>query len=146
MSEDSKTTSPTPAAKPDTPKAADSTPTTPGKGDSSKSDSGKSSRESVGGASAVHYGFFSNVKTPQYRSGWDEIWSKGNKKQKEAPPAKARAKEPKVISLSFDELPGDIQDSLAAIARAKLKRSRIDYDSRAKTGAVTWRIDCEVKR
>ena len=141
MSEDSKTTSPTPAAKSDTSKAADSTPATPDKGDS-----GKSSRESVGGSSAVHYGFFSNVKTPQYRSGWDEIWSKGNKKQKEAPPAKARAKEPKVISLSFDELPGDIQDSLAAIARAKLKRSRIDYDSRAKTGAVTWRIDCEVKR
>ena len=40
----------------------------------------KSSRESIGGSSAVHYGFFSNIKTPEYRSGWDDIWSKKKSK------------------------------------------------------------------
>jgi hypothetical protein len=140
MSEQSKSTSSSSAAKSDTSKAADSTPATPDKGDS-----GKSSRESVGGSSAVHYGFFSNVKTPQYRSGWDEIWNKDNKKKKKKPAAaKAPTREPKAISLSFDELPDEVRDGLAEAARAKLKRSRISYDSRAKAGAVVWRIDCEV--
>ena len=31
---------------------------------------GKSARESIGGAKEVHYGYFSNVKTPEYLEGW----------------------------------------------------------------------------
>ena len=42
--------------------------------ESSSSPPTKSARESVGGKSEVHYGYFSNVKTPEYRSGWDSIW------------------------------------------------------------------------
>jgi len=118
--------------------ASDSTSSTAG-----SSESGKSSRESIGGAGAVHYGFFSNVKTPKYRSGWDDIWSKGSKPKKQTP---ARAKEPVVISLALDELPDDLQKSLAEFARARLKKSRINYDKRAQAGAVTWRVTCEVKR
>ena len=151
MSEQTKSTptpksSPTPAAskstetasKSDSTKAPESTSSTTDKGEG-----GKSSRESIGGASAVHYGYFSNVKTPKYRSGWDDIWSKGTKPKKKKP---ARTNEPIAISLALDELPDELQKSLADIARAHLKKSRINYDNRAKVGAVTWRIDCEVKR
>ena len=122
----------------DTAKAPDSTSSTTDKGEG-----GKSSRESIGGASAVHYGYFSNVKTPKYRSGWDDIWSKETKPKKKKP---ARTIEPISISLALDELPDELQKSLADIARAHLKKSRINYDNRAKAGAVTWRIDCEIKR
>ena len=126
------------ASKSDSAKSSDSTPSS-----TSKSEGGKSSRESIGGAGAVHYGFFSNVKTPKYRSGWDDIWSAETKPKKKK---QARAKEPIVISLASDDLPDELQKSLAEIARAQLKKSRINYDNRAKAGAVTWRIDCEVKR
>ena len=126
------------ASKSDTDKASDSTSST-----TSKSEGGKSSRESIGGASAVHYGFFSNVKTPKYRSGWDDIWSRETKPIKKKP---ARTKKPVVISLALDELPEEVQRGVTDFARALLKKSRINYDKYAKAGAVTWRIDCEVKR
>lgn len=116
---------------------------------------GKSSRESVGGASAVHYGFFSNIKSPEYKSGWDEIW--GEKKSKKKTAAKtmtstrttqkaAKKKTPVVVNLSLTDLPDDVQQALAAAARAKLKKSRVSYDNRHKAGAVSWHIECEVKR
>ncbi len=140
------------APKSDTVKASDSTTSDSTSSDSTSSDSnssttsksegGKSSRESIGGASAVHYGFFSNVKTPKYRSGWDDIWSKETKPKKKQP---AQAKQPIVISLALDELPDELRKSLADVARAQLKISRINYDKCDKAGAVTWRIDCEVK-
>jgi hypothetical protein len=110
---------------------------------SSKSDGGKSSRESVGGSSAVHYGFFSNVKNPKYRSGWDDIWSKESKPKKKKP---ASAKEPVIVNLDLTDLSIEIQKGIADAARAKLKKSRINYDNRDKAGAITWRIECEVKR
>ena len=37
-------------------------------------EAGKSARDSAGGKADVHYGYFSSVRTPAYRSGWDEIW------------------------------------------------------------------------
>ncbi len=136
------------APKSDTVKASDSTTSDSRSSDSnssttSKSEGGKSSRESIGGASAVHYGFFSNVKTPKYRSGWDDIWSRETKPIKKKP---ARTKKPVVISLALDELPEEVQKGITDFARALLKKSRINYDKYAKAGAVTWRIDCEVKR
>ncbi len=51
-------------------------------GDSSEN---KSSKDSVGGASAVHYGYFSNVRSDDYRDGWDDIWKKKS-------PAKSKPK------------------------------------------------------
>jgi len=144
MSEKSKSTpAATTASKPaeaapkaDTAKTSKAVSTTNGSGEA-----GKSSKESVGGASAVHYGFFSNVKTPEYRAGWDEIWSKKSKPKKERA---TRRKEPVSISLAFDDLPADLQSGLTELARAKLRKSRIGYDKRAAAGAVAWRIDCKV--
>ena len=49
---------------------------------SSSSDgaAGKSTRDAVGGAKEVHYGYFSSVRNENYRSGWDDIWGKKEKK------------------------------------------------------------------
>ena len=133
------------------------TSTTEGPSSSSTAGDSKSSRESVGGSGAVHYGFFSNIKSPEYKSGWDDIW--GNEKSsgkkftgKKAPQKKAvarktvRKREPVLISLSLADLPPHIQEELASVARAKLKKSRVNYDNRLKAGAVSWHIECEVKR
>lgn len=118
---------------------------------SSGGEAGKSARESVGGAAVGHYGYFSNIKTPEYKSGWDDIW--GNKKKsggKDKAAAKPKAapvrKEPRVAAFDFEDLPTDIQAGLAAAARAQLKKARVNYDSRNKAGAVTWRIECKVER
>ena len=140
--------------------ASTSASTTTSTSSGSGGEAGKSSRESIGGAKAVHYGYFSNIKTPEYKSGWDSIW--GNKKsafadnpdQAAAQTPKARtgrgkvpkAKEPVLISLSVEDLPGDVQRQLVEMARVQLKKSRVNYDSRDKAGAVSWRIECEVRR
>jgi hypothetical protein len=117
----------------------------------SSSEGGKSARESIGGAAVGHYGYFSNIKTPEYKSGWDDIWgqkkSGGSKKtsaagQKAAPKPKA----PRVVSLDFEDLPADLQAALAKEARAQFKKARVNYDARDKAGAVSWRIDCTVER
>ena len=112
---------------------------------------GKSSRESVGGASAVHYGYFSNIKSPEYKSGWDEIWGEKSKPRKKTAAKNlsqktTRKKEPLVVRLSMDDLPESIRKGLAAAARDELKKSRVNYDNRQKAGAVSWRIECEIKR
>ena len=121
---------------------------------SSGGDSGKSARESVGGAAVGHYGYFSNIKTPEYKSGWDDIWGKktksGTKKKAaakaKAAPSRPARKEPRVAAFDFEDLPADIQAGLAAAARAQLKKARVNYDTRDKAGAVTWRIECTVER
>ena len=119
---------------------------------SSSAESGeKSAKDSVGGAAVGHYGYFSNIKTPEYKSGWDDIW--GGKKSggaKKKAPAKKKAapkrKEPRVVAFDFEDLPADLQAGLADAARAQLKKSRINYAARDKAGAVTWRIECTVER
>ena len=49
-------------------------------GSESGTEGGKSARESIGGKADVHYGYFSSVRSPAYRSGWDAIWGSGNGK------------------------------------------------------------------
>lgn len=112
---------------------------------------GKSARDSIGGAAVGHYGYFSNIKTPEYKSGWDDIWGKkdtGAKKKKAVakPKAAPKPKAPRVVSFDFEDLPAELQAALAKEARAQLKKARINYDNRDKAGAVTWRIDCTVER
>ncbi|MAI49263.1 MAG: hypothetical protein CMM16_01700 [Rhodospirillaceae bacterium] len=118
---------------------------------SNKGDGGKSARESVGGAEVGHYGYFSNIKTPEYKSGWDDIWGEKKSddiKKKVATKRKAAPKStaPREVSLDFETLPVDLQVALASEARKQLKKSRINYDHRDKAGAVSWRIDCRVER
>ena len=105
-------------------------------------ESGKSSKESIGGASSVHYGFFSNIKTPEYRSGWDDIWSK-NKKAKKTRSVKGR--QPKTVSIKFNELPTAVQQGLIDAAKSELKNSRINYSNRVKRNKISWQIKCNVE-
>ena len=122
-------------------------------------EAGKSARDSIGGKSDVHYGYFSSVRTPAYRSGWDDIWGSQNGKNGEdadgtpgqgraaraSRPAKARKRrEPITVTLDLDTLPPELKDCLVEIASAELKKSRVSYARRDKAGAIDWRITCRV--
>ena len=125
-------------------------------------DAGKSARESAGGKSDVHYGYFSSVRTPEYRSGWDAIWggkngdnAVGGDNGDETPrrraaarasrPAKARKRrDPITVTLDLDDLPAELRQGLVEIASARLKESRVSYARRDKAGAIDWRITCRV--
>ena len=120
-------------------------------------DAGKSARESAGGKADVHYGYFSSVRTPAYRSGWDSIWGskngEGGEDEDETPrqrraaragrAAKARKRrDPITVTLDLDALPPELKDGLVEIASAELKKSRVSYVRRDKAGAIDWRITC----
>ena len=144
----------TPAASPDT-KSSDG-----GKDSASDSgtDAGKSARESAGGKADAHYGYFSSVRTPAYRSGWDAIWGSENggdtdngdetprrRAARASRPAKARKRrDPITVTLDLDDLPPSLKDGLVEIASARLKKSRVSYARRDKAGAIDWRITCRV--
>ncbi|MDE0389030.1 MAG: hypothetical protein OXI75_10055 [Rhodospirillales bacterium] len=121
-------------------------------------EAGKSARDSAGGKADVHYGYFSSVRTPEYRSGWDAIWGSENGKNgadedetprqrrtaarasRTAKPRKRR--EPITVTLDLDTLPPELKDGLVEIASAELKKSRVSYARRDKAGAIDWRITC----
>ena len=125
-------------------------------------EAGKSARESAGGKADVHYGYFSSVRTPAYRSGWDAIWGSENgdsaengADQDETPrqrraarasrASKARKRrDPITVTLDLDALPPELKDGLVEIASAELKKSRVSYARRDKAGAIDWRITCRV--
>ena len=118
---------------------------------SSSAESGeKSAKDSVGGAAVGHYGYFSNIKSPEYKSGWDDIWGKekksGGKKKTAGKKSTPKPRAPFVVSLDFEDLPKGVRDGLADAVRDQLKKKRISYDTCAKKGEVDWKLDCEVKR
>ena len=129
-----------------------STPKSTESGDSGNS-GGKSAKESIGGATDIHYGFFSSVRTPAYRSGWDEIWAK-----KEARPARKKSAnttpkhksktgaKPTIVNLSISDLPENVQESLVETARLKMRKSRSNFDKLDALGLVDWTIDVTVNR
>jgi hypothetical protein len=98
----------------------------------------------------VHYGYFSSVRTPAYRSGWDDIWGKGNGKKpsRAKKAAKPRKKpDPITLTLDLDDLPAKLRNGLVDVARAELKKqSRLSYERREKAGAIDWRITCRIDR
>ena len=114
---------------------------------------GKSAKESIGGATDIHYGFFSSVRTPAYRSGWDEIWAK-----KEARPARKKGAnstsknksksgaKPTTVNLSISDFPENVQEGLVETARLKMRKSRSNYDKLDALGLVDWTIDVTVNR
>ena len=146
------------AAPKDKESAASADKTSSESGKDSGKEAGKSARESAGGKSDVHYGYFSSVRTPAYRSGWDAIWGSengddadnrdetpGRQAARASRPAKARKRrEPITVTLDLDDLPPDLKDGLVEIASARLKESRVSYARRDKAGAIDWRITCRV--
>ena len=117
---------------------------------------GKSARDSAGGKADVHYGYFSSVRTPAYRSGWDAIWGSSNgddaaeggetpRRRATRRAARARKRrDPITLTLDLDSLPPSLRDGLVEIARAELRKSRVSYERRDRAGAVDWRITCRV--
>lgn len=137
------------AEKKETKSSADSAKTSTSS-ESSTSTTEKSARDSVGGKSEVHYGYFSNVKTPEYRSGWDSIWGNGETngaRRKRPASSPAKAKTPVRLTLDFDDLPETVRDELREAAGRALKaKSRLNLARRERSGAVSWTIECEVRR
>ncbi len=137
------------AEKKETKSSADSAKTSTSS-ESSTSTTEKSARDSVGGKSEVHYGYFSNVKTPEYRSGWDSIWGNGETngaRRKRPASSPAKAKSPVRLTLDFDDLPETVRDELREAAGRALKaKSRLNLARRERSGAVSWTIECEVRR
>ena len=125
--------------------------------DTGTEESGKSARETIGGKEGVHYGYFSSVRTPAYRSGWDSIWGsstgadaeEGAEASRQSTPKRAaktrKRRAPITVTLALDDLPPPLKDALEERARAALKKSRISYERRNKAGAVNWRITCRVE-
>lgn len=112
-------------------------------------DGAKSAKELVGGAKEVHYGFFSSVRNPAYRSGWDDVWGnedntdKKNKKRSRATNAKAKPRtgaKPVTAALKIEDLPADVRDGLVDVARKKMRRSRASFDKLDASGLVDWAI------
>jgi len=120
----------------------------------SDSGAGKAQKDTVS-AGGVQYGYFSSVRTPAYRKGWDEIFGK-KKSASDAPekPAagkrrkgkRATIKQPITVDLDIDELPDDLRVALGDEIRRQTKGKRINYDKLTAAGAVHWSISCEIRR
>ena len=133
--------------------AKDSTTSTPGddgaKAKTSGGDAPAAAPAASNGKSDVYYGKFSNVKNPAYRGGWDDIWGKGESREK-APAQKKPARKkaaPVTLMLDVADMPENLRAGLADFARTELKRqkSRLNYDKRDKAGSVNWRIECRIE-
>ena len=122
----------------------------------SKPEKGKSQKETVS-SSDVHYGYFSSVRTPAYRKGWDEIF--GEKKSSHGPKAdnngdrlppsrkkKAAIRQPLKLELDIGELPDQLQVALSDEVKRRIKRRRINFEKRNAAGAVRWKLICEIDR
>jgi len=143
-----------------TSKASDSKTKDSGSSDTSTSKStesgdsgGKSAKESIGGATDIHYGFFSSVRTPAYRSGWDDIWAKKDARPARKKGANSTSKnksktgaKPTTVNLTISDLPENLQESLVETARLKMRKSRSNYDKLDALGLVDWTISVTVNR
>ena len=136
MSDDSKSSS-----KSESKSSSDS-----GAASSAPSTERKLGREAMGGASAGHYGFFSNIKSPEYKSGWDDIWGKKKKSSSGSGAKKAAPKEPVTVAVAFRDLPPAARKALAEAAKAKLGRSKAAYDKADKAETLSWTIEVTVPR
>ena len=125
---------------------------------SAKSGEGKAQKETVS-SSDVHYGYFSSVRTPAYRKGWDDIFGKkkssgaiaGNngtadRAKSARKTKKSTIKQPITLELDIAELPEALRAALKEEIRRKVKLRRVTYDKLDKAGAVRWNIVCEIER
>ena len=146
---DSKSTSKNPESKSVTKATSDSKTSDTSSTATSPTDSGgKSAKESIGGAAVGHYGYFSNIKTPEYKSGWDDIWGKKTNsidKKKNLKRVANKTKNPVLVSLDFEDLPLSVRNGLIDAVRGELEKKRVSYKARAKKGNVDWTINCEIR-
>ena len=142
------------AAKKESPKSTSTTEskssssTTESKSSSSSTSSGgdgKSTRDSIGGSKEVHYGYFSSVRTPEYRSGWDDIWGKKSKK-KTVSKSKAKTTGPVDLEIDFGTLPADLCEGLMDHARKKLRRTPAGFKKLQEAGDIEWTLSVRVEK
>jgi hypothetical protein len=122
--------------------------TTESKSSSSSTSSGgdgKSTRDSIGGSKEVHYGYFSSVRTPEYRSGWDDIWGKKSKK-KTVSKSKAKTTGPVDLEIDFGTLPADLCEGLMDHARKKLRRTPAGFKKLQEAGDIEWTLSVRVEK
>ena len=125
---------------------------------SAESGGGKAQKETVS-SSDVHYGYFSSVRTPAYRKGWDDIFGKKQSSGDDAKKIgtadlarsarktkKSTIKQPITLELDIAKLPDALRAALNEEIRRKVKRRRVNYDKLDKAGAVRWNIVCEIER
>jgi hypothetical protein len=127
-------------------KSADTAPATSPKdapkadaADSGTSTETASPNKSSGGGRPISH--FSSVTTPEYRSGWADIFGP---KGKAVSSKKAKPKLPASLSVSWDDLDTDGQSALEDIARKLAKKKRLNYDKLQSNGQIDWRISCEI--
>jgi cobalamin biosynthesis Mg chelatase CobN len=107
--------------------------------DSSASTQTAGPKKSSSGSRPISH--FSSVTTPEYRSGWADIFGP---KGKAAPSKKAKPKLPASLSISWDDLDADGQAALEAIARKLAKKKRLNYNKLEANGQIDWHISCEI--
>ena len=145
MSEAKKSSSSEKSSLSDSKKSSSSSESSSSSSSASSGGSGKSQRESVGGTKEVHYGYFSSVRTPEYRSGWDAIW--GKKSNSSTKTVKKNAKKlagPVELDLAFDKLPDDLREALMEHARKKLRRTPNGFKKLQESGAVDWNLTVRI--
>ncbi len=145
MSEAKKSSSSEKSSSSDSKKSSSSSESSSSSSSASSGGSGKSQRESVGGSKEVHYGYFSSVRTPEYRSGWDAIW--GEKSKSSTKTVKNKAKKlagPVELDLAFDKLPDNLREALMEHVRKKLRRTPNGFKKLQESGAVDWNLTVRI--
>ena len=129
----------------DSKKSSSSSESSSSSSSASSGGSGKSQRESVGGSKEVHYGYFSSVRTPEYRSGWDAIWGKKSKSSTKTVKNKAKKLAgPVELDLAFDKLPNNLREALMEHVRKKLRRTPNGFKKLQESGAVDWNLTVRI--
>ena len=145
MSEAKKSSSSEKSSSSDSKKSSSSSESSSSSSSASSGGSGKSQRESVGGSKEVHYGYFSSVRTPEYRSGWDAIWGKKSKSSTKTVKNKVRKLAgPVELDLAFDKLPDNLRKALMEHVRKKLRRTPNGFKKLQESGAVDWNLTVRI--
>ena len=109
---------------------------------SSNGGGGKSQRDSIGGSKEVHYGYFSSVRTPEYRNGWEAIWGKKSKKSSGGKAKKSTG--PVELNFEFDTLPENLQEALMEHARKKIRRTPKGFKKLQEMNAIDWSLSVRI--
>tara|TARA_B100000676_G_scaffold296130_1_gene336161 strand:+ start:845 stop:1261 length:417 start_codon:yes stop_codon:yes gene_type:complete len=126
----------------DSKKSSASSDSSSSSGSSSNGGGGKSQRDSIGGSKEVHYGYFSSVRTPEYRNGWEAIWGKKSKKSSGGKAKKPTG--PVELNIEFDTLPENLQEALMEHARKKLRRTPKGFKKLQEMNAIDWSLSVRI--
>ena len=131
-------------------KSSASTDTTKPASDKPAGDSSDSSTADSGGGKkkaspARPTSYFSNVRSDEYRSGWEDIFGGGKSKTgKQARASKAAANGPITIELGNGDFDDALLEELETALRRKARKDKIKLGRESKTRQFNWRLSCEI--